>query len=383
MRVAVVHSFYSSRSPSGENQTVVEQARVLAEAGHEVLLVSRSTDQQEARPLYRTRAALRVATGLGDNPLDALRSYRPDIVHVHNLFPNYGTRWLSHWPGPLVATVHNYRPACANGLLLRDGATCLLCPDGDRLAGLRHSCYRGSRLATLPLTIANHDGAARNPLVRRADRLIVLAPRARDLYLRFGVPADRLVLVPNFVTPAVDSPGAAPTVRFAAVGRLSPEKGFADLLAAWPTGLPLDIAGTGPHEDALRSLAGPSVRFLGHVPNDQWRERLPSYTALVLPSASSEAAVPLAVVEAWAAEIPVVARRGNGGADAVEETGAGTTYDDAAGLAAALSAVQVQPATWRALAADAYRSGYTPEHWLATMTGLYRDCLEGSAPPRR
>ena len=54
---------------------------------------------------------------------------------MHNLFPNFGTRWLKTWSGPLVTTLHNYRYACVNALLLRDNAWCTECPDGDRLAG--------------------------------------------------------------------------------------------------------------------------------------------------------------------------------------------------------------------------------------------------------
>src|SRR6266702_8426604 len=92
-----------------------------------------------------------VATGFGADPTEDLRRFAPDVVHVHNLLPNFGTRWLDRWPGPVVATLHNFRSMCPAGTLYRSGHVCTACPDGNPGAALRHACYRGSTLATLPL----------------------------------------------------------------------------------------------------------------------------------------------------------------------------------------------------------------------------------------
>ena len=50
MKIAVVHSFYSTRQPSGENVVVQLQARALQEAGHEVSLIAAQTDRLESEP---------------------------------------------------------------------------------------------------------------------------------------------------------------------------------------------------------------------------------------------------------------------------------------------------------------------------------------------
>src|SRR4051812_31099182 len=70
-------------------------------------------------------AAFAVASGYGASPLSALSRFKPDVVHVHNLFPNWAWRWLNEWDGPLVATLHNFRPLCAAGTLFRDDHNCL------------------------------------------------------------------------------------------------------------------------------------------------------------------------------------------------------------------------------------------------------------------
>ncbi len=132
MRIALVHSFYRSDAPSGENVVVMLQAEALRTAGHEVLLVSRHTDEEMRSRLYDVRSAVRVATGVGPDPTAQLRRFRPDVVHVHNLFPNFGERLLASWEGPLVATLHNFRPVCANALLFREGQVCTKCPGVGR-----------------------------------------------------------------------------------------------------------------------------------------------------------------------------------------------------------------------------------------------------------
>ena len=79
------------------------------------------------RRTYPLEAAATVATGLGPSPIEQLRRFRPDVVHVHNLFPNFGKRWLRTWDGPMVATMHNYRPICPAATLFRDGRVCRDC----------------------------------------------------------------------------------------------------------------------------------------------------------------------------------------------------------------------------------------------------------------
>jgi glycosyltransferase involved in cell wall biosynthesis len=241
-----------------------------------------------------------------------------------------------------------------------------------------HACYRDSRPATLPLAIANRHGMVGHPVVRRADRLIALSQRSRDLFARFGVPEERLSLVPNFCVGVHAAATPAPAEpRFVAVGRLSGEKGFADLLRDWPAGRRLDVIGTGPLATPLAAMAGPDVRVLGHVDNGAWRERLGDYTALVLPSPISEGGVPQTVIEAWEGAVPVIAREGSGGADEVTRTGAGRTYADAAGLARALAEVAAGQSALRPLARATFEARYDERAWTSAMLDVYESVAGG------
>ncbi len=74
---------------------------------------SRNDDPTSSR-LSSVRAAATVITGIGVSPEAELERWRPDTIHVHNLFPYLGRR-LRRATAPIVATAHNFRARCVNG----------------------------------------------------------------------------------------------------------------------------------------------------------------------------------------------------------------------------------------------------------------------------
>ncbi|MFG2824446.1 glycosyltransferase family 4 protein [Kitasatospora sp. NPDC048365] len=379
LRIALVHSFYASAQPSGENEAVLDQARALRAAGHEVAVVAARTDELARRRLYPVRAAATVASGRGRTPVADLLAFAPDVVHVHNLFPNFGRAWVRGWDGPLVATLHNYRPLCAGATLYRGGSPCSSCLDGDRWAGVRHGCYRDSRAATVPLAWANRRGPAADPLLGRADRLVLLSELSRRTYLGAGIAAERTALIPNFVDDPATGDPVAPTGRWVFAGRLTAEKGALDLLRRWPAGVPLDIVGDGELLDRARSLAPPSVRFLGRLDRTELRRRLPSWLGLVFPSRCLEGA-PLVQLEALAAGLPILAFEGSSVAESVRADGTGAVVSWDEPLPPALSHAAARFPGLRAHCRRVFEDSYTERTWLRSTEGLYREVL-GVSPP--
>ncbi|MEJ2866259.1 glycosyltransferase family 4 protein [Actinomycetospora sp. OC33-EN08] len=385
LRIALVHSYHHTEVPSGENVVVDAQAQALQDAGHEVVVVAQHNDLRRRRRTYPLEAAATVATGIGPDPTAMLRRIDPDVVHVHNLFPNFGTRWLARWDGPLVATLHNFRPICPAGTLLRDGKRCTDCIVTPR-AAVTHGCFQDSRVATLPLAIATRGGATGHPVVRRADRLITISQRAADEYLAAGVSADQLTVVPNAVADLAPEPAErtdhvhAP--RWLFVGRLSAEKGVEALLERWPAHLPIDLVGTGELADHLerRFADRPEIRFLGGRGNEEVRRLLGRYTGLVVPSLWAEAGPPLTYVEALASHVPVVAFAGNGAADDIARHGTGVVVDrlpDPADLAVALKDVQRDRAALAQRARTTYDQHFSTRAWVQALTDTYRETIHG------
>lgn len=377
MRVAVVHSFYRSVLPSGENRVVQHQVAGLRARGHEVLLVRSDSDDLAGTPLDLMRTAANVARHDGIDPEPELLEFAPEVVHVHNLFPNFSYRWLDRWKGPLVATLHNYRSVCANAVLARDGHLCTLCPDGSRLSALRYRCYRDSLLGTIPMVWRTRHGVEGDALLQRADRLIVLSGSTHAMFARFGVPPSRMSLIPNGAPdpgpPILDPPDPP---RFAAVGRLSSEKGFAGLLRDWPAGAPLDIVGDGPEAATLRARAPAGVNVVGLVPHDRFLRSLHSYSAVVVPGDNPEGGYPMVTAEALAAGVPLVAREGGVVAPMLKRWGGGVTYRDATDLGGALErAILIRREEARAV----YDRHFTESGWLSALEDLYREVGTGGA----
>ncbi len=325
IRVALVHSFYDDSSPSGENLVVENQLRALQNAGHDVELFEVRTSERQSEPLYRTRSAFRVASGFGRRPT-GISEFVPDIVHLHNLFPNFGRRWVKDLGIPVVATLHNYRPLCANGFLLRDDRVCTLCPDGAPMSSLRFACYRGSRLATAPLTAATWDGGERDPVLTAADRILVLSGSMAQIYERAGVSRDRLSVMPNFLSDELrpDRRTSVPvTDDWLFVGRLSPEKGILDLVRSWPSDRALKVVGDGPQRDAVQAASeGKPIEILGPLDRTRILGLMQRSIGLVFPSKWLEGAA-LVYIEALASGLPVLAWDPNVLAELVEEEGTG------------------------------------------------------------
>jgi len=378
IRIAFVHSFYSSAQPSGENRAVESEARALAGAGHEVRLIPARTDDLERTPFYPVTSALRVATGIGRSPLGALRAFGPDVVHVHNLFPNFGTRWAGSVDVPIVATLHNFRPLCANGLLYRDGAVCTLCPDGDRTAGIRYGCYRGSRLASLPLGLANRSGPQGNPLLRRADRVIVLSQTAREIYLAAGLPERKVVVWGNFLPDELDpgrDVGEPMDARWLYVGRLSSEKGIALLVEAWPSDVPLTVVGDGVDRPRIEAGArGKRIELRPLLERSEVIDLMRRSLGLVFPSRCLES-FPLVYAEAMAAGLPVLAWEPNvvAGMTRLDGTGMAISWRD--DLPSALRAAASSFPRLRERCRRVFEERMSERAHVVRAEGLYRDLV--------
>src|SRR6266508_3059986 len=90
MRALVVHNRYSSLVPSGENLSVEDEVGWLRAAGVEVHLHTVSNDDAVTAGLgqkIRQATAATWSTPARQEMSRVLDEVRPDILHVHNVFP--------------------------------------------------------------------------------------------------------------------------------------------------------------------------------------------------------------------------------------------------------------------------------------------------------
>jgi glycosyltransferase involved in cell wall biosynthesis len=334
MRVLLIHNFYGSENPSGENVAFVAELELLKRRGIEVTRFETSSDE------IRAKGTSGLIVGGLSTPYNfksasdirklALKT-KPDVVHVHNTFPliSPSVFWgIRNLPCAAVLTLHNYRLFCAAGMPLRDGQVCTQCLDKrSMIPGLRYGCYRGSRLATIPLALSIALHRQIGTWTKHVDRFITLTQYQREMVIHAGLSPSLVCVKPQFYP---GSPEPIPWIdrddRVLFVGRLSPEKGIRDLLSAWrilgPNGPNLDIIGDGPDRKALESQIESDgldrVRLLGQLSFDETQNRIARSRLLVVPSTWFEG-FPMVIREAYAYGVPVAASRLGSLAELVSE----------------------------------------------------------------
>lgn len=310
----VLHAYNLHRGGGGADNATRATIAVLREAGVEVDEFVRDSGDLGDGLGAKLRA---FADGLYAR--DAVRDFsdrldarRPDLVHVHELYPLISP-WVlpecSRRGIPVVMSVYDYRLTCPTHNHFFEGQVCRRCITESEWACVRQNC-RGSRAESVAF-------ALRNTVARRArlftDHVSCFITPTRFtadwLVQQAGVAADAVRVLPCMIElPAapVDDPGAGRYIAFA--GRFVPEKG-ADvaIAAARRAGVPLWLAG-----DRYQSLHGrtsdDSVRYLETRDRAELAAFYRGARAFVMPSIWFES-FGIVVGEAMSHGIPVLASR--------------------------------------------------------------------------
>ncbi|MGW7267537.1 glycosyltransferase [Streptomyces sp. NPDC054842] len=399
MHVLVVHNHYASAQPSGENKVVGQETELLRAAGHRVEVFERRSDDIAAMSLLaKAGVPLRVPwnPAVRRELAARLRADRPDVVHVHNVFPLLSPAVLAACADagvPVVATLHNYTQICPPGTLQRDGLPCTECVGSTPLPAVRHGCYRGSRPATVPLAVSL--SVNRRRWWSGVDRFLCISAAQREVLVRGGMPPERLAVKHNFV-PEPDDVRTGPGEHLLYLGRLAEAKGVRLLMAAWDEitadggpGVPLVIAGTGPLEREVTAWAAgrDDVRYAGLLDTAESRKAVARSVAVVAPSTWLEA-FGLVVVEAMAAGVPTVAAGHGAFVELVEDGVTGLLHrpGEAASLAACLRRVTAGPdlnGEMGRAARRRYERDFGPAVGLKRLEEEYRTAIAGRSAQTR
>ncbi len=316
------------------------------------------------------------------------RQTRAKIVHVHNYFPTLSPavfRACAEAGVPVVHTLHNYRICCPNALLLREGRPCHACV-GKRFAwpGVVHGCYHGSRAETAAVAAISGVHRAMGTWTGKVDGYIALSEFSRRTFIEAGLPEEKIFVKPNFHAPDL-GPGDENGGFVLFAGRLADYKGVMTMLEAWEgvdRRIRLLVAGDGPLAGAVGKAVRdrPNIEWLGRRSKGEVLTLMKRATALIHPSLSYEN-FPLAIVEAFATGLPVIASRRGAAAELVEHgrTGRLCAAGQSESLAAEVNWIHSHPrarAAMRSAARAEYLEKYTAEKNYQRLMEIYGRVME-------
>ncbi|MCC3382042.1 glycosyltransferase family 4 protein [Paenibacillus farraposensis] len=389
-KMLIIHNYY--QQSGGEDKVVAQESAMLRSRGIETEHYYAHNDSIQSKGLVNmAKLAVEAAWSLPEfkKIKQLLLQTKPDVVHVHNFFPviSPSVYHACEWLGiPVVQTLHNYRLICPAATLMRGNEVCEKCLHGTLLHSVRHGCYRGSRLQTIPVAAMIKFNELIGTWQHKVSRYIALTEFARDKFAESGIPLERIAVKPNFVQHKAVEAQYDPNDRYLLfVGRISREKGVHNLLQAWSrledrAGLRLVIIGDGP-EKAKLAAAYPQedIRFLGKLDGDTVLNCMSRAMYVMVPSIWYEG-FPMTIVESYSVGTPVLCSRIGALEEVVEDgvTGFHFQPDDLDNIKAVIRrAVACEHYTaMRQKVSEIYTARYTEEVNMKQLMAIYREVME-------
>lgn len=386
--VLILHNRY--RTVGGEEKQVDQQARLLRDRNHSVTLY-----EEDSRK-FPPASILRKFTGMIQMPFSfyhyqklraLLRSLRPDVAHIHNVFPllSPSVYYACRDEGvPVIQSVHNYRFMCSNGLfLLPEGQICERCRTGFHWNAALYKCYGGKRARSIAMALTLSLHRTLGTFRKRVSAYIMTSQFLKQKLIEGGFPADKMHLLPPLMEPATERSHEQEPRTLLYIGRIAREKGLETLVKAAQR-LPdwtFQVIGQGPLEAGLRQqisdLSLGNMHLLGHVPYNLLQEHLQKATFLVVPSECYEN-FPTVILEAWFYGLPVIASCLGGMAEAIEENQTGFLFSpgDVESLVDVVRSLSVEKSrSLRKNIQEHYGRRYGADLYYKQLMGVYQNVL--------
>ncbi|MEO0274870.1 MAG: glycosyltransferase family 4 protein [candidate division WOR-3 bacterium] len=393
MNILIIHNFHRSGAPSGDDVVVRQEMELLKSKGNNVFLLSRHNDDFEKYSMVRklsTFLNLHYSRASYSEVFNFLKKERVDIVHIHNVFPLWtpAVYFAGKDAGiPVVHTLHDFRFFCANAFLFREGQICELCLEKSGIYSLYFRCFKNSVPGSF--LVARYLSKVKGQkLYNLADAYIALGSYSKEKLAKFGIPAEKIVIKPNFVEDLVGEPDFKKQNYFVYVGRLSREKGLDVLLSAFSrkelSNMIVKVIGSGPEEDEYKNYVMKNnlgnVDFLGFLPRKEVLNVVQGALALIFPSNWPET-FGMVIAEAFQAGTTVIASNFGTMADIVEDGKTGLLFKkgDPQDLAKKILYLANNPEIAIEMGKNArqeYLQKYTPEVNYNILMDIYRRVIE-------
>lgn len=333
-------AFVPAECPGSEGSGATHSSTVYIEqlSRHHDLTVYVSTqmDAADATLPARDRVEYVLHDGLPKLPhpiftkMDALREEH-EALESHDLVHSYSSAFipvLADLSVPTLVTLNSYLPVCPKADLLYHGERKCSGPGLLKCAGCVPATALKRRQGIEAELRQGYVSAGQIPFVRRsirrADEITAyhaLSPHLREDYADIGFPEEAITVVPHFYDDHFYRPSAMvgePAEPFSLlyVGALQDIKGVDTLVRALALleeaghSVELRIAGRGPYEPTLRSLAAElgvadSITWYGYVDHEELPDLYADSDAFVYPGVIDEP-FGRVMLEALASHTPIL-----------------------------------------------------------------------------
>jgi glycosyltransferase involved in cell wall biosynthesis len=395
---------------SGTEVYLFEAMELMRSMGHEVALFSMADSRGEPTPYdrhfmphvnFKTQSGWFHKARLAGRAIYSrearrriramIAEFQPDIAHVRNIYHHLSPSILWELKAqniPVVYHLNDFKVLCPSYNLVAHGEACEACKGGEFWHSLKEKCYPGWG-ARMTLVAEAYVHKWLGTYQKCVDCFLAPSQFVRDKFVEHGWDPIKFEVLPHFqrIKPAVErNTASAPLLYF---GRLSPEKGVADLLHAMQRlpNIRLIIAGEGPERGKLEQLAAElglaNVEFAGQMRGDELDRAIAHSRFTVLPSHAYET-LGKTILESYAQARAVVATDLGSRRELVHEGKTGLLYTtgDVEQLTSAIQFLSSQPelADKMGLAGrEQMRQNYTPISHYERLVGLYERLAEGKS----
>ncbi len=383
----VLQIYNEQRSRFGGEPTVIDATmRVLSQNGHDARLVMKSSRVLENSLLKRINAfwggVYNVRAYREMHRL--IETDRPDVVHVHSVYPMFSPSILvacKRKNVPVVMTVHSHNLTCPTWYHLYKGRVCEDCVGGHEYRCVIKNC-RNNILESSAYALRSSVARKFRLFHDNVSVLIVLTPFAKAKLLQAGFREDQIAVVPNPASVRESVPGRPAGNYVAFAGRVSPEKGIDTLLAAAAQmpDVPFKVAGDGDALSELKAKAPGNVEFMGRLAPPELNEFYERARMLVVPSLWFEQ-FPMVVLEAMGRALPVVGSNIGGLPGIVDDGLTGSLFEtgDADDLAQKLRRLWDDPERCRLMGMAGQQKAlreYTEDAYFQNLMAVYQSAIQ-------
>lgn len=309
MKILQVHNKYVGKT--GEETVVEEEKGILQEHGHQVIQYIKENSEIKGYSKVKNAMMLLGLTSSGkirSELISIIKSEEPDVCHVHNTFPLITPvvyEVCKEMGLPVVQTLHNFKMICTNSLLFRNGEICEKCIGKSLYNSIQYKCFRESYFATAAQAHVIQHHRRKGTWNNSIDKYICLTDFQRSKLIEGGVPAEKLIIKPNFVSESSSPSDFEEFFLFA--GKLDSWKGASDLMHLFQhnNSAKFIIIGKSENPDVFEHFS--NVSLLGERPREEVLDYMRRCKAVLFPSKCYEG-MPMVILEAFAHGKPVITR---------------------------------------------------------------------------